>query len=58
MTTKCVGRTPDQRVMHCWVKGYAGVSRGQPKAKLLRNVLWLPNLPRNCIYISIFKDKK
>ena len=39
-----VGRTPDQSVMHCWVKGHAGVSWGQPGVKLLRNALWLPNL--------------
>ena len=39
-----VGRTPDQSVMQCWVKGHAGVSWGQPEVKLLRNALWLPNL--------------
>ena len=39
-----VGRVPDQRVMHCGVKGHAGVIQGQPGVKLLRNALWPPNL--------------
>ena len=36
-----VGRTPDQRVMHCWGQRSC---RGQPGIKLLRNALWLTNL--------------
>ena len=39
-----VGRTPDQRVMHCWGQGHAKVIWGQPGVKLLRNGLWPPNL--------------
>ena len=39
-----VGRSPDQSVVHCWVKGHAGVIWGQPGVKLLSNALWPPNL--------------
>ena len=39
-----VSRTPDQSVVHCWVKGHVGVIWGQPGVKLLRNALWPPNL--------------
>ena len=36
-----VGRTPDQRVTHCWGRRSC---RGQPEVKFLRNALWPPNL--------------
>ena len=39
-----VGRTPEQSVMHCWVKGHAGVSRGQPKVTMLRYAVWPSNM--------------
>ena len=39
-----VGRTLDQSVTHCWVRGHAGVSQGQPEVKFFRNALWPPNL--------------
>ena len=37
-------RTPDQSVVHCWVKGHVGVSWGQEGVNLLRSALWPPNL--------------
>ena len=40
-----VGRTPAQSIIHVdAIKGYIGIVRGQPEVKLLRNVLWPPNL--------------
>ena len=41
-----VGRTPDQRVMHCWAQCHTGVNWGQPGVKLHMNALWLPNFGR------------
>ena len=39
-----VERTLDQCIMHCWIKGHAGVSQSQPRVKLLRNAPWQPKL--------------
>ena len=39
-----VGRTLDQSVTHCLVRGHAGVSQGQAEVKFFRNALWPPNL--------------
>ena len=39
-----VGRTLDQSVTHCWVRGHAGGSQSQPEVKFFRNALWPPNL--------------
>ena len=38
-----VTRTPDRNMKHCWVKGHAGVIRGQSEVNLLRNALLPPN---------------
>ena len=35
-----VGRTPDQIVMLCYVKGHAGVSRSQSEVKLLNGLAY------------------
>ena len=35
-----VGRTPDQIVMLCWVKGHAGVSQSQSEVKLLNGLAY------------------
>ena len=37
------GRTPDQSITHCWVKGHLGVSQGQPEVEYLGNPYWPPN---------------
>ena len=44
MATKFGGRIPDQSIVIPGVKGHAGVSKGQPKVKLLRNAVWPLNL--------------
>ena len=41
-----VGKIPDWKVKHCWVKFHLGVSQDQLEINLLRHAAWQPNLKK------------